>query len=166
MTWNKRNTRLSEFLTQSLFNTKSADFQVYHRFVGLLSDIGVVYYIHVELYYLNSARTRKRQCGHLVLLQHIKLILTGCVTRLTRRATLEEQELLTLPEHLSSRPVFSGVRITRSLVLYVCFVDRCLSFCSFSFGHCVVCPSSIYGSWLPLWYLQTLLTRSGLALSI
>ena len=35
-------------------------------------------------------------------------------------------------------PVFSGVRITRSLVLYVCFVDHCLSFCPFSFGHCVV----------------------------
>jgi hypothetical protein len=26
---------------------------------------------------------------------------------------------------------------------FVCFVDRCLSFCTFSFGHCVVC-SSIY----------------------
>ena len=84
---------------------------------------------------------------------------------------------------------FRGVRVTRSLVLYVCFVDRCLSFCAFSFGHCVicssvfcplcclffclltivlsvllsfdhcvVCSSSIYGFWLPLWYLQTLLT--------
>jgi len=30
--------------------------------------------------------------------------------------------------------------VTRSLVLCVCFVDRCLSFCPFSFGHCVVCP--------------------------
>ena len=39
-----------------------------------------------------------------------------------------EQELLTLPEHLSSPPVFSGVRVTQSLVLYVCFVDRCLFF--------------------------------------
>jgi hypothetical protein len=37
----------------------------------------------------------------------------------------------TLPEHLSSPPVFSGVRVTRSLVLYVCFMDRCLSFCTF-----------------------------------
>jgi hypothetical protein len=63
---------------------------------------------------------------------------------------LVEQELLTLPEHLSSPPVFSGVRVTRSLVLYVCFVDRCLSFCTFSFGHCVVCSSSIYGFWWPL----------------
>jgi hypothetical protein len=42
-----------------------------------------------------------------------------------------EQELPTLPEHLSSPPVFSGVRVTRSLVLYVCFVERCLSACTF-----------------------------------
>jgi hypothetical protein len=33
-----------------------------------------------------------------------------------------EQELLILPEHLSSLPDFSGVRVTRSLVVYVCFV--------------------------------------------
>ena len=45
------------------------------------------------------------------------------------------QELLTLPEHMSSLPVFSGVRATRSLVLYECFVDRCLSLCTFSFGR-------------------------------
>jgi hypothetical protein len=42
------------------------------------------------------------------------------------------------------------------LSLTLCFVDR-LSFCTFSFGYCVVCSSSIYGFWLPLWYLQTLL---------
>jgi hypothetical protein len=58
---------------------------------------------------------------------------------------LVEQERLTLPEHLSSPPGLSGVRVTRFLVLYVCFVDRCLSFCTFYFGHCVVCSSSIYG---------------------
>jgi hypothetical protein len=40
----------------------------------------------------------------------------GFVTRLTRRVPLVEQELLTLPKHLSSLPVFSGVRVTRSLV--------------------------------------------------
>jgi hypothetical protein len=44
----------------------------------------------------------------------------------------------------------------RSLVLCVCFVDRCLSFSTFSFGQCVVCSSSTYRFWLPLWYLQTL----------
>jgi hypothetical protein len=58
--------------------------------------------------------------------------------------------------------VFSGVRVTRSLVLCVCFVNRCLSFCNFSFGHCVVCPSSIYRFWLPLLYLQTLLPVAGI----
>ena len=42
-------------------------------------------------------------------------------------------------------PCFSDVRVTRSLVICVCFVDRCLSFCSFSFGYCVVCSPSIYG---------------------
>ena len=60
---------------------------------------------------------------------------------------------------MGSISIFSGVRVTRSLVLCVCFVDRCLSFYTFSFGHCVVCPS-IYRFWLPLWYLQTLLITS------
>ena len=45
--------------------------------------------------------------------------------------------------------VFSGVRVTRSIVLCVCFVERCLSFFPVSFGHCVVCSYSIYGFWLP-----------------
>jgi hypothetical protein len=75
---------------------------------------------------------------------HSRLI-TGFVTRITRRVPLVEQELLTLPGYLSSPPVFSGVHVTRSLVLYVCFVDRCLFFCTFSFVHCLVCSSSIYG---------------------
>ena len=38
--------------------------------------------------------------------------------------------------------------------MYIFCVDRCLSFCTFSFGHCVVCSSSIYGFRLPLWYLR------------
>ena len=38
------------------------------------------------------------------------------------------------------------------------FVNHFLSFCIFSFGHCVVCTSSIYGFLVPVWYLQTLLT--------
>ena len=50
---------------------------------------------------------------------------TVFVTRLTRRMPL------VLPKHLSSPPVSSGVHATRSLVLYVCFVDRCLFFCTF-----------------------------------
>jgi hypothetical protein len=70
------------------------------------------------------------------------LVIIGFVTRLTQ------------PVHLSSLPDFGGVRVTRSLVLYVYFEDRCLSFCTFSIGYCVVCSSLINGFWLPLWYLQ------------
>jgi len=50
-----------------------------------------------------------------------------------------DQELPIHPEHLGSPPDSSGVRVTRSLVI-------CVMFCRslFAFGHCVVCPSSIY----------------------
>ena len=62
------------------------------------------------------------------------------VSRLTRWASLVEQELLNLPEHLSSPPVVSGVRVTS----FLCSVLQ-IVVSTFSFGHCVVCSSSIYG---------------------
>ena len=68
-------------------------------------------------------------------------LITWFVIRLTRRVPLVE--------HKSSTTDFSGVRVTRSLVICLCFVDRCLSFCTISFGHCNVCYSSIFGFWLP-----------------
>ena len=47
--------------------------------------------------------------------------MTGFVTRLTRRVQLEDQKLPTLPEHMTSPPVSSGVRVTRFLIfVYVC----------------------------------------------
>ena len=52
-------------------------------------------------------------------------------------------------------PVFSGVRVVQSLVFCEMLCRSLLSFCYFSFSHCIVCPSSIYSFWLPLWYLQT-----------
>jgi branched-subunit amino acid transport protein len=72
---------------------------------------------------LNSSLRKFYGCHH--------DFVTGFVTRLTRRVSLVEQELLTLPEHLCSLPVFIGVHVIRSVVLYVCFVDRCLSFCNY-----------------------------------
>ena len=45
-----------------------------------------------------------------------------------QRVPLVEQELPTLPEHLHSSPVLSGVRIARSLVFCVVFCRLCLSF--------------------------------------
>ena len=56
----------------------------------------------------------------------------------------------TIRVHMCSPPVFSGLCVTRSLVLCVCFIERCLSFCTFYFGHCGVCSSSIYEFLLPL----------------
>ena len=75
---------------------------------------------------------------------------SSCSTSDTRRVTVKQHE-----HHMTWKscwtPVYidkynnnkniSGIRVT--LVLYVCFVDRCLSFCTFSFCHFVVC-SSIY----------------------
>ena len=39
----------------------------------------------------------------------------------------------------SSPLVCRGVRLTQFIVLCVCFVDRCLSFCDISVDHCVIC---------------------------
>jgi hypothetical protein len=60
-----------------------------------------------------------------------------------------------------SQPIMTSrsVETFKAAVFSVCFVDHCLSFCPFSYGHCVVYSSSIYGFWLPLWYLQTLLVN-------
>ena len=41
--------------------------------------------------------------------------------------------IIVLTLYLSSPSGFSGVRVIRYLVLYVCFVDRCLYFCPFCF---------------------------------
>ena len=53
-------------------------------------------------------------------------LITGFLTRLILRVPL--LELHTLPKQLNSPPVFCGVRVNQSLVLCVCFVDRCLFF--------------------------------------
>ena len=90
------------------------------------------------------------------------------ITRVAQRVPLVKQERLTLLEHLSC----NEVRVDRSLILYVMFCRSlfvlfffwllcCLSVFDLRLlitslvycGHCVVCPSSTYGFWLPLWYL-------------
>jgi hypothetical protein len=80
----------------------------------------------------------------------------GFVTRVKQQVPLVEQELLTLLEHLSSPQVFSRVCVTQSLVLCVMF---CRSLFVLFFCDGIICPSSIYGFSLPLWYLQTLLKK-------
>jgi hypothetical protein len=78
-----------------------------------------------------------------------------------------KQELITLPEHLSSHLVFSGVvRFDGYLVSCVVFCRLLFVLLSFFFYHyIVVCPSSIYGFWLPLWYHWVHLAWAGFELT-
>jgi hypothetical protein len=58
-------------------------------------------------------------------------------TGLTRRVQLVQPAETAYPSGAPEfTPVFSGICVNQYLVLYVCFVDRCLSFCPFPFGHC------------------------------
>ena len=59
-------------------------------------------------------------------------------------------QLLPLQEHLISLPVLNGFRATRSLVLCMIFVNRCLSFCPFSFLLLLSVFSRITESFYPL----------------
>ena len=63
---------------------------------------------------------------------HSRLI-TGFVTRLACWVSLVEQELLTHLGHLTSLPVFNGVRVTRSLVSCVMFCRSLFVMLSFFF---------------------------------
>ena len=54
-----------------------------------------------------------------------------CLSIVTWWVSLVEQELLTLPEHLSSPSVFSEVRVARSLILCAVFVDHWVFFVLF-----------------------------------
>ena len=68
-----------------------------------------------------------------------------------------EQKRLTLPEHLISTMVFSGVCVSRSSIFHVmfCLIVSCPVV--FFLCHCVVC-SLINVFRLPLWYLEALLS--------
>ena len=77
----------------------------------------------------------------------------------TRRVSLVEQELLTLPQHLSTHPVFSRFCVVRSLIVCVEFCRPLFVLLSFLVYHRIVCPSLIYIFWLPLWFLQTIFTE-------
>jgi hypothetical protein len=67
--------------------------------------------------------------------------------------SLVEQELLTLPEHLSSSPVFSGIHVARSLVFYVMFCKSLFVFVWPLYGLSFEFTVSDY----PFWYLYTFL---------
>ena len=79
--------------------------------------------------------------------------ITVFVLIVTGRVLQGEHELITIPEHLNSSPVFllcSYCSIFSNKCSFV--VKHCLSFWPFPTGHCMAC-TPIYGFWLPLWYL-------------
>ena len=76
-------------------------------------------WIHLLLYF-NMQRNTKLSIANFNVVNTSRSLphswpITGFLTRVTQQVPLVEQ-------------VFSGVRVTLSLVLYVCFVDRCLYF--------------------------------------
>jgi hypothetical protein len=73
----------------------------------------------------------------------------SCRLTVTRRVPHVEHELLTLPEYLSSTPVFSGIRVGHSLAFLVMFCRSLFVLLSF-FNLRLLITS--------LWYLQTCLT--------
>ena len=64
-------------------------------------------------------------CAFLFVLYKCQCTNTEHIRSLSRWLPLVEQELLTLPKHMSSPPVLSGVRVTRSLV-FMCMFCRSL----------------------------------------
>jgi hypothetical protein len=79
---------------------------------------------------------------------YTQLIMVWVLTDLYFRNTIHYFYCFTLPGHMSSLPVFSGVRVTRSLNSFICMAFISM-FVLFFFGHCVVCPSAILRLWLP-----------------
>ena len=65
-----------------------------------------------------------------------------------RRKTRKRHNTICVGHHYTEASIHN---INKTCALLQTSVYRCLSF--FSIGHCVVCPSSLYGFWLLLWYL-------------
>jgi hypothetical protein len=72
---------------------------------------------------------------------------------LARWVSLVKQELLSLPEHLSSIPVFSDVRVTRSFVFWIVFCRLLFVLLSFFFWP-LCCLSFDLQILITPWYLQ------------
>ena len=117
-------------------------------------------------------------CIHLPVLSSFRTCHRVCYQSNTTDAT-SGSGTATFPKHLNSLPMFSGVRVTRFLVLCVMlcrslfvlfllaivlsvlrFTDSDYPFGIFTpffsflyFGYCIVCPFLIYGFWLHIWRL-------------
>jgi hypothetical protein len=85
----------------------------------------------------------------------LNMIMPISVTRLTRLVPQVEQELLP----------FGYTPFLVGFFSFMCMFCRSL-FVLFLLAIVLSCPSSIYGFWLPFWYLQTLLCHNIYVLSV
>ena len=94
-------------------------------------------FIYIKSYMFDNFSNQSRP--FIILYHHFVFLLSSLiswipkyVTRVIRRVPLVEQELLTLPEHLRSPSVVSGVRVARYLVFYLVFCMLLFVLSSFS----------------------------------
>jgi len=80
---------------------------------------------------------------------HVRLC--SCRLTATRRMLHVEQQLLILPEHVGSPPVFSGVSLARSLVFCVVFYRSLFVLLAFFFWQLLCLPFFDLRLLLPLW---------------
>jgi hypothetical protein len=82
--------------------------------------------------------------------------ITDCYTSVTRWVPLLEQNLPTLPRHMTSPPFLLEflLRNHRHFCVRFLFYFLTIVFFLISFGYCIVCISLIYGFWLQLYYHQ------------
>jgi hypothetical protein len=120
----------------------------FEKSYGLHHDLIIRYGISVSQITMNiQLYISSTCCKLLMVISSSSWLITGFVTRLTRRVSLVEQELLTLPEHWSLSPVFSGVRVARS------FRVSCVVFCRslfvlLSLFLCPLCCVSFFELWI------------------
>ena len=131
-------------------------------------------YLHIKSWKLIDVSSKNKSTEVLFSMQYF----------FTIRSFSQSWRVSPLAYPSEAHQVFSGVLVPRLCVMFcrslfvlfsvhcvVCFFRYTASDCPFgildlrlliaplvSFAHCVVCPSLIYGFWLPLWYLQTFLT--------
>jgi hypothetical protein len=124
----------------------SAAISAYKGYLARFLRPFVVWGVHVllMLFVLICAYWRPTRFRYHVMFSTFTSNMTG-VTSVARTVSRSEEGEFT--------PCFSGVRVTRSLVFCVVFCRLLFVILSFSFDHCIVCPS-IYVFWLLLGILD------------
>jgi hypothetical protein len=104
----------------------------------------MIYYQMIILYSICYVQIQLHRVSKFVVLMYICYLTDicipiQCINQVRHVQQLDEPPmvvtilLFTLCFNIQCTPVFSGLRATRTLASYVCFIDRCFSFCTFFF---------------------------------